>query len=234
MSISLNSILYYSKIHPHSSTLSSPASPTAKTERNVSSWIYEFVRYKDNLWPKLLYWPLITGFFLAITTASLLPPIARSERTAEILSTNQQGGTIRIGLIAPLSGELSSIGRVTKNAAQLAIAQVNEAGGLQVDSNRYNIRLLIEDNQSDPEASVQSARRLIAIEDVAAIIGPQSSRQAVPTGELVNDRQTPMISPWSTNPNTTKDRPWIFRVPFLDTFQGQVMANFVKTEQESG
>ena len=39
-----------------------------------------------------------------------------------------------------------------------------------------------------------------------------------------------MISPWSTNPNTTLDRPWVFRVAFLDPFQGPVMANFVKSE----
>jgi branched-chain amino acid transport system substrate-binding protein len=39
-----------------------------------------------------------------------------------------------------------------------------------------------------------------------------------------------MISPWSTNPNTTLDRPWVFRTPFLDPFQGPVVANFVTDE----
>ncbi|NLF74677.1 MAG: ABC transporter substrate-binding protein, partial [Chloroflexi bacterium] len=56
------------------------------------------------------------------------------------------------------------------------------------------------------------------------------SKQAVPTGQVANDRETPMISPWSTNPDTTFDRPWVFRVAFLDPFQGPVMANFVVSE----
>ena len=74
------------------------------------------------------------------------------------------------------------------------------------------------------------ATRLIVEEDVIAIIGPQASKQAVPTGQVANDRETPMISPWSTNPDTTFDRPWVFRVAFLDPFQGPVMANFVVAE----
>ena len=59
------------------------------------------------------------------------------------------------------------------------------------------------------------------------IVGPQSSKQAVPAGGVANDNKTPMISPWSTNPNTTLDRPWAFRTPFLDPFQGPVVAGFV-------
>jgi branched-chain amino acid transport system substrate-binding protein len=62
------------------------------------------------------------------------------------------------------------------------------------------------------------------------IIGPQSSSQAVPAGEVANNYATPMISPWSTNPNTTLDRPFVFRGCFLDPFQGPVAANFATDE----
>jgi branched-chain amino acid transport system substrate-binding protein len=71
---------------------------------------------------------------------------------------------------------------------------------------------------------------LITQDEVLVIVGPQSSKQAVPAGGVANDLETPMISPWSTNPNTTLDRPWVFRTPFLDPFQGPVVANFVKDE----
>ena len=74
------------------------------------------------------------------------------------------------------------------------------------------------------------ATRLIVEEDVLGIIGPQASKQAVPTGQVANDRETPMISPWSTNPDTTFDRPWVFRAAFLDPFQGPVVASFVQNE----
>jgi branched-chain amino acid transport system substrate-binding protein len=65
---------------------------------------------------------------------------------------------------------------------------------------------------------------------VLIIIGPQASKQAVPAGGVANDLETPMISPWSTNPATTLDRPWVFRGCFLDPFQGPVVANFVTEE----
>ncbi|MBU0702245.1 MAG: ABC transporter substrate-binding protein, partial [Chloroflexi bacterium] len=72
--------------------------------------------------------------------------------------------------------------------------------------------------------------KLITQDQVLAIVGPQSSKQAVPTGEVCNENETPMISPWSTNPNTTLNRPWVFRACFLDPFQGPVVANFITAE----
>jgi len=63
-----------------------------------------------------------------------------------------------------------------------------------------------------------------------AIIGPQASKQAVPAGQVASNYSTPMISPWSTNPDTTKDRPFVFRGCFLDPFQGPVLANLIKEE----
>jgi branched-chain amino acid transport system substrate-binding protein len=72
--------------------------------------------------------------------------------------------------------------------------------------------------------------KLITEDEVLAVVGPQSSKQAVPAGEVANNYKTPMISPWSTNPNTTKDRPYVFRGCFLDPFQGPVLANFIKEE----
>jgi branched-chain amino acid transport system substrate-binding protein len=73
---------------------------------------------------------------------------------------------------------------------------------------------------------VNTALKLITQDKVLAIIGPNSSKQAIPAGGTSNDNQTPMVSPWSTNPDTTKDRPWVFRAGFLDPFQGPVAANF--------
>ncbi len=82
------------------------------------------------------------------------------------------------------------------------------------------------DNESKAESATNVALKLIDQENVVAIIGPNSSKQAVPAGGTCNDNRVPMISPWSTNPNTTLDRPWIFRAAFLDPFQGPVVADF--------
>lgn len=139
-------------------------------------------------------------------------------------------GEIYVGVIAPLTGDIPKVGQSTVEAAEMAVNEVNAACGLEIDGDNYEVVIVVEDNESKAESSVSVATRLIVEEDVIAIIGPQASKQAVPTGQVANDRETPMISPWSTNPDTTKDRPWVFRVAFLDPFQGPVVAGFVADE----
>lgn len=139
-------------------------------------------------------------------------------------------GEIYIGVIAPLTGDIPKVGQSTVEAAQMAVDEINAQCGLQIDGEHYEIVILVEDNEAKAESSVAVATRLIVEEEVAAIIGPQASKQAVPTGQVANDRETPMISPWSTNPATTLDRPWVFRAAFLDPFQGPVVAGFAQKE----
>jgi branched-chain amino acid transport system substrate-binding protein len=138
--------------------------------------------------------------------------------------------SIRIGVNAPLTGDIPKVGEGTKFAAQMWLDDVNAAGGIEVGGKKYKVELIIEDNESKAESAVKANTKLITEEDVLAIIGPQSSKQAIPAGGKANELGTPMISPWSTNPDTTKDRPFVFRGCFLDPFQGPVVANFIKDE----
>ncbi|MFZ5823428.1 MAG: ABC transporter substrate-binding protein [Bacillota bacterium] len=140
------------------------------------------------------------------------------------------GQTIKIGINAPLTGDIPKVGEGTKFAAQMWMDDVNKAGGIEVGGKKYKVELVIEDNESKAESAVAANTKLITEDQVLIIIGPQSSKQAVPAGEVANNLQTPMISPWSTNPNTTLNRPWVFRACFLDPFQGPVMARFVTEE----
>ena len=138
--------------------------------------------------------------------------------------------TIRIGVNAPLTGDIPKVGEGTKYAAQMWLEDVNAAGGIKVGGKMYKVELVIEDNESKAESAVKANTKLITEEDVLAIVGPQSSKQAIPAGGKANELGTPMVSPWSTNPDTTKDRPFIFRGCFLDPFQGPVVAKFIKNE----
>ena len=95
---------------------------------------------------------------------------------------------------------------------------------------KYKVELVIEDNEAKAESAVKVATKMITDDEVLAIVGPQSSKQAIPAGGKANEMNTPMISPWSTNPDTTKDRPYVFRGCFLDPFQGPVAANFIRDE----
>jgi branched-chain amino acid transport system substrate-binding protein len=104
------------------------------------------------------------------------------------------------------------------------------AGGIEVGGKKYSVKLVIEDNESKAESAVKATTKMITEDEVLVIVGPQASKQAVPAGGIADKYKTPMISPWSTNPDTTKDRPYVFRAPFLDPFQGPVVANFITEE----
>jgi len=137
---------------------------------------------------------------------------------------------IKIGINAPLTGDIPKVGEGTKYAAEMWLEDIEAAGGLEVGGVTYKVELIIEDNESKAESAVAANTKLITQDQVLAIIGPQASKQAVPAGEVANNLECPMISPWSTNPRTTKDRPWVFRACFLDDFQGPAAAKFVTEE----
>ena len=138
--------------------------------------------------------------------------------------------SIKIGINAPMTGDIPKVGEGTKFAAQMWLEAVNAQGGIQVGDTRVPVELIIEDNESKAESAVKVNTKMITEDEVLAIIGPQSSKQAVPAGDVANYWKTPMISPWSTNPDTTRDRPYVFRGCFLDPFQGPVLANFITGE----
>ncbi len=154
---------------------------------------------------------------LAVTLAFTTSSWSRSRETV-----------IKVGLNAPITGDIPKVGEGSKYAAQMWLEDINKAGGLEVGGKKYKVEVVVEDNESKAESAVKANTKMITEDEVIAIVGPQASSQAVPAGDVANNYETPMISPWSTNPNTTKDRPYVFRGCFLDPFQGPVVANFVK------
>ena len=137
---------------------------------------------------------------------------------------------IKVGINAPLTGDIPKVGEGTKYAAKMWLEDIEKAGGLEVGGKKYKVELVIEDNESKSDSAVKANTKMITQDDVLVIVGPQSSAQAVPAGEVANNYKTTMISPWSTNPATTLDRPYVFRGCFLDPFQGPVVANFIIEE----
>lgn len=137
---------------------------------------------------------------------------------------------VKIGINAPMTGDIPKVGEGTKFAARMWLEDIKAAGGIEVGGKKYPVELVIEDNESKAESAVKVNTKMITVDEVLVIVGPQSSKQAVPSGEVANNWSTPMISPWSTNPDTTKDRPFVFRGCFLDPFQGPVLANFITEE----
>jgi branched-chain amino acid transport system substrate-binding protein len=137
---------------------------------------------------------------------------------------------IKVGVIASLTGSIPVVGQSTKNAAELAVKEMDEAGGLDVGGQKVEIALFIEDDEDKEESAVGAAQKLINQSNVVAIIGPQASRNAIPASTIAENARIPMISPWSTNPETTAGKKYVFRVAFIDPFQGRVMARFAIEE----
>ena len=138
--------------------------------------------------------------------------------------------TIKIGFNIPLTGDIPKVGEGSKYTGEMLKEKINKAGGLKVGNKSYMLDFVYQDNEAKAESATASALKLITQDKVLAIIGPQSSKQAIPAGEICDANRTVMISPWSTNPKTTLNRPWVFRACFLDPFQGPVLANFATKE----
>lgn len=141
---------------------------------------------------------------------------------------------IRIGLIAELSGDIPAVGASCRQAAELAVAEVNAAGGIEVNGRKLPVRLIVEDNANNPELSTAAAHRLVNEEHVMAIVGPNPTRGALPVSEVTESLKTPFITPWSTNVQTTRDaqtgapKRYAFRSTFTDPLQAKVLARFVR------
>jgi branched-chain amino acid transport system substrate-binding protein len=139
---------------------------------------------------------------------------------------------IKVGLIAELTGDIPAVGASCKNAAQMAVEEINDAGGFQFGEKKYKVDLIIEDNAGKADQSVSAAQKLITQKKVVAIVGPNASRYALPAAEIAESSKVVLITPWSTAPKATLDsktgasKKYVFRSCFIDPFQGRVLAKF--------
>jgi len=143
-----------------------------------------------------------------------------------------QANVIKVGVIAELTGDIPAVGASCKNAAELAVKEINDAGGLDIGGTKYTVELFVEDNAGKADQSASAASKLITQQNVVAIIGPNASRYAIPASEIAESSKVVLISPWSTNPkttlkgDTTEPKQYVFRAAFIDPFQGRVVAKF--------
>ncbi|MBM3846672.1 MAG: ABC transporter substrate-binding protein, partial [Verrucomicrobia bacterium] len=129
---------------------------------------------------------------------------------------------IIVGEFASLTGKEATFGVSSHEGTLLAVNEVNAAGGVL----GRKLRLLTEDTQSKAGESATVVNKLIAREGAIAILGEVASSRSLEAAPICQQASIPMISPSSTNPKVTETGDFIFRVCFIDPFQGTVMANF--------
>lgn len=140
--------------------------------------------------------------------------------------TASGGGTaanaIVIGEFAAMTGDQATFGASTDNGVQLAAKELNAAGGID----GVPVTIDRQDDQSDPDSSLTVVKKLITEDKAIAILGEVASKNSISVAPFCNTNKIPMISPSSTNPKVTQTGPYIFRVCFIDPFQGTVGARF--------
>jgi branched-chain amino acid transport system substrate-binding protein len=141
-------------------------------------------------------------------------------------------GVIKIGAIGELTGSAATTGTSFKNAALLAVKEINDAGGLEVSGKKYKILLTMVDNGSMVDRSGALVYKLYDQNNVVAIIGPNADRFAIPASETAERIELILITPRSSNYKTTLDsltsqpKKYVFRACLSDADQGRLLAKF--------
>lgn len=128
-----------------------------------------------------------------------------------------------VGAFLSLSGSDATFGEDTKEGIELAVEELNKAGGIK----NKKVRVLYEDDKSQPQEASNKVRQLIDRDNVLAILGEVASSRTMAGGLIANTKKVPLITPSSTAVEVTKDRDYVFRVCFTDDQQGDVAARFV-------
>jgi branched-chain amino acid transport system substrate-binding protein len=151
---------------------------------------------------------------LAVALAALALAACTKSNTNEIL----------VGEFASLTGKEATFGISSHEGTLLAVEQINAAGGVL----GKQIKLRTEDNQTKAGESANAVNKLIAKDGAVAILGEVASSRSLEAAPICQGKKVPMISPSSTNPKVTETGDYVFRVCFIDPFQGLVMANFAQ------
>jgi branched-chain amino acid transport system substrate-binding protein len=152
------------------------------------------------------------------------PPGGQTGAPSTAAPAPVDANTILLGEVGSLTGSEATFGISARNGIELALDEANAAGG--VKGKKLAVR--VYDSQGRPEEGAQAVTRLITQDKVVVILGEAASSVSMAMAEKAQAAKVPMITPTSTSPEVTKKGDYIFRVCFIDPFQGLVMAKFAR------
>src|SRR5882724_8077928 len=132
---------------------------------------------------------------------------------------------IKIGHYGSLTGKDAAFGVATRKGVLLAVEELNAKGGIL----GRQIEYLVEDIQSKQGESATVVKKLISRDKVVAVIGANASANSLEAAPICQNEKIPMMAISSTNPKVTEIGDYIFRICFIDPFQGAVLAKFAHT-----
>lgn len=161
-------------------------------------------------------------FLVLVSVMALAVMPACTKKGQESTSSISNGNEILIGEVGSLTGGEATFGMSTKMGVDMAIDELNSKGGIK----GKKLRVVVLDDQGKPDEAATAVTKLITQDKVAAIVGEVASSRSLAMAPIAQANKIPMVSPSSTNPRVTQVGDYIFRVCFIDPFQGAVMANF--------
>lgn len=150
------------------------------------------------------------GFFLLVGIAGLFS------------ACQKQPDEIKIGVIAPLTGELATYGEREKNVFLLAQEEINQAGGI----NGAKLTLVIEDSKTTPTGGVSAAQKLISVDKVPVIIGETASSITLAIAPIAEREKVVLLTPISSNDKISQAGDYIFRLAPYDSLQAVIVAKW--------
>jgi branched-chain amino acid transport system substrate-binding protein len=146
-------------------------------------------------------------------------------------SSGSEGKTIKVGVNLELSGGVASYGESLENGIDIAVDEINKAGGVK----GKKLEIVKVDNKSEAAEATNGAIKLTSQDKVTAIIGAATSGDTVAQAQIANDTKTILLTPSGTSPNVTvgddgKLNEYVFRTSYIDPFQGIVAGNFAAKE----
>ncbi len=142
-------------------------------------------------------------------------------------SAAASGDTITLGVIGPMTGSLAVYGTHVSNGAELAVEQINEAGGISVGGKTYTLTTESKDDQGDSTECLNSMNALIS-DGIQLVIGSATSGCTSAITSVANSEGVCLITPSGTADSLTTAMDYVFRTCFKDSFQGKLAAQYAK------
>lgn len=163
------------------------------------------------------------------TTAESTDTTDTTDTTTEASSDSAaaSGDTITLGVIGPMTGSLAVYGTHVSNGAELAVEQINEAGGISVGGKTYTLTTESKDDQGDSTECLNSMNALIS-DGIQLVIGSATSGCTSAITSVANSEGVCLITPSGTADSLTTAMDYVFRTCFKDSFQGQLAAQYAK------
>ena len=164
----------------------------------------------------LVFWALLVGGLVGL--AGCKPKAAEESAPQE-----KPVEPVRLGVFFPLTGAQSSFGNDAIRGAQLAVDEINAAGGI---FGGRAVRLEMRDTRSQSETNKELVEELAKDPQIALLVGEIASARSIEAAAIAQSFGVPMISPASTHQDVTALGDMIFRVCYAEPFQGAAMARF--------